>query len=236
MKVSDPKIVSLRSQLKAAREEFDMATVFHAIWKPSAYDKALHERMGVSFAAHAFHVVRTSLRREMLLALMRLWDKDSKNIRMDFIGRALSDITIINALAADRASRIGTIDVEVQMRGDMTKRAKEATDLIDKYRKTGMRFEVLEKLRSLRHQRLAHREVEPIEVGGADLSDEEIETFYQDNSKIVQSSLSVAAGIAYDPGQTAEVYSHYASFFWAPVCGERNEDHPILRRRRSEQA
>jgi hypothetical protein len=236
MKVSDPKIVSLRSQLKAAREEFDMATVFREIWKPSAYDKALHSRMGVSFATHAFNVVRASLRREMLLALMRLWDKDSKNIRMDFIGRALSDSSIINALAADRAFRMGTIDVEVQMRRDMSKRAKEVTDLIDQYRMTGARLDALEKLRSLRHQRLAHREVEPVAVGSADLSDREIESFYHDNSKIIRASLSVAAGIGYDPEQTAEVYSHYASFFWASVCGERHEDHPIFRGRRGEQA
>jgi HEPN superfamily AbiU2-like protein len=78
MKVSDPTIISLRAQLEAAREEFDMATVFREIWKPAAYDMALHERMGVSFASHAFNVVRASLRREILLALMRLWDKDSK--------------------------------------------------------------------------------------------------------------------------------------------------------------
>jgi AbiU2 len=232
MTVSDPTIVSLRAQLKAAREEFDMAIVFHEVWKPSAYDEALHRRMDVSFATHAFNVVRSSLRREMLLALMRLWDKDSKGIRMDFIGRTLSDSNTINALAADRAARFGTIDVEIHMRRDMARRAKEATNLIDQYCKKGARFDVLKKLRSLRHQRLAHREVEPVAVGGADLTDEEIESFYQDNSKIIRSCLSVAAGVGYDPDQTGEVYRHYAGFFWAAVCGERNQEHPIFRNQR----
>ena len=52
-----------------------MAIAFHEVWKPAAYDKSLHERMGVSLATNAFHVVQAALRREMLLALMRLWDR-----------------------------------------------------------------------------------------------------------------------------------------------------------------
>jgi hypothetical protein len=104
---------------------------------------------------------------------------------MDLIGRTLSDRTTIDALATDRAARFGAIDVEIQIRREMTRRAKEATDLIDQYCKKGERFDGLEKLRSLRHRHLAHREVEPVAAGGADLTDEEIERFYQDNSKII---------------------------------------------------
>jgi hypothetical protein len=52
-----------------------MAVTFHEVWKPAAYNEDLRERMGVSYATNAFYVVRTAVRREMLLALTRLWDK-----------------------------------------------------------------------------------------------------------------------------------------------------------------
>ena len=75
MNTTDPKvaakIASLQKQVKAAQQEFDMAVMFHETWKPLAYDKDLHKRMGNSFATRTFLVVREALRREMLLALMR---------------------------------------------------------------------------------------------------------------------------------------------------------------------
>lgn len=58
MNVNDPKIDNLRTLVKAACQEFDMAIMFHEVWKSAAYDEGLHNRMGVSYAANAFHVVR----------------------------------------------------------------------------------------------------------------------------------------------------------------------------------
>lgn len=57
----NPEIASLRAQVKAAQEEFDLAVVCHEVWKPAAYDKDLHERMGVSHATNAFRVIVTAL-------------------------------------------------------------------------------------------------------------------------------------------------------------------------------
>jgi hypothetical protein len=82
MEIDDPKIVALRHKVTAAQQEFDMAVTFHEIWKPAAYDQALHSRLGESFATQAFLVTRTALRREMVLALIRLWDKRQRAIRM----------------------------------------------------------------------------------------------------------------------------------------------------------
>ena len=78
MDINDPRITALRAKVTAAHEEFDMAVTFHEAWKPAAYDSDLHVRMGASYASHTFLTVRTALRREMLLALMRLWDNDSR--------------------------------------------------------------------------------------------------------------------------------------------------------------
>ncbi len=45
---SNPRIASLRLHVEAAQQEFDWAVVCHEVWKPTAYDRDLHQRMGVS--------------------------------------------------------------------------------------------------------------------------------------------------------------------------------------------
>ena len=116
--------------------------------------------MGDSFATHAFLVVRLALRREMLLALMRLWDKDSRTVRMkEAIADILQDLSVVHALAAAASARIGVTDVEDRMRQDISKRAIRAIALVDKYSKGGSHCTVLENQRRLRHGRLAHRQL-----------------------------------------------------------------------------
>lgn len=220
-------VADLRRQVTAAQQEFDMAVTFHETWKPAAYDKDLHERMGRCYAANTFFVVRSALRREMLLALMRLWDKDSRTIRMkESIADILRKPPVINALAADRAKRIGMADAEDEMRKDLSQKACKAVALVDKYSKNGTHYAVLENLHGLRHKRLAHRQIEAIPVATADSTDVEIEAFYQDNSELIHLLLGLVKGVAYDPKEAAEVYRCYAAFFWAGVRGERTEGHP----------
>lgn len=161
MNVNDPKIADLRAELKAAQQEFDMAVTFHEVWKPAAYDDDLHRRMGVSYATHAFRVVRLALRREMLLALMRLWDKPAGSVRMDLIAPTLRNKDVINALAAERAARIGLPGAEVQMRKELGERACAAVALISKYSHGAVR----DNLKALRDERLAHRQIEAAATG-----------------------------------------------------------------------
>jgi hypothetical protein len=223
------KIASLQKQVKAAQQEFDMAITFHETWKPAANDEDLRKRMGTSFATQTFLVVRLALRREMLLALMRLWDNDDRNVRMELsIANVLRDQSVVRALAVARAACIGA-DWEDQMRSHLNRQASEAIGLVEKYSKAGSHYATLEKLRRLRNQRLAHRPVKEVAATGVDPTDEEIESFYQDNSKLVSLLLSLVAGVAYDPKDTAEVARFYAKFFWAGVRGERTEGHPNYR-------
>jgi hypothetical protein len=223
MNINDPEIIRLRASVAAAREEFDLAVVFHEAWKPAAYDEDLHKRMGVSFATNAFHVVRVALRREMWLALTRLWDKRPDAVRMEFIPKTLCKTHVINALAADRAARIP--GAEVQMRQNFKQSADKAIELIDKYSKDSS---ILQKLQTLRHERLAHREIAGV-VTGTNATDEEVESFYQDMSKLISLLLSLVMAQAYDPEDTAQVYRFHAKFFWAAVRGERTEGHPNYR-------
>jgi hypothetical protein len=156
MNAIDRNIASLREQVVAAQQEVDMAIAFHETWRPTAFDQDLHERMGTSFASRTFDVVRVALRREMLLALMRLWDNDQRNVQMErSIAPILRDQSVVDALAADQAA--GMPGAKDRIKQDLSQCASEAIALVDKYRKDGSHYATLEKLRALRNERLAHR-------------------------------------------------------------------------------
>lgn len=212
MKTDDPKITKLQAKVTAAQQEFDLAVAFHEIWKPTAYDQDLHGRLGVSYATQAFRVIRTALRRELILALIRLWDKDGRAIGMECIAKALGKKEVIDALALARVDQ-SSEDFDA-MRDDLGKKADEAILLVDKYM-CGAGHAVFTKLRDLRNERLAHREVvTKVRATGATATDEDIEQFYQDNSKLVHILLGIFNAMAYDPEDTAKVFSFYASQFW----------------------
>jgi hypothetical protein len=228
MKITDPMIVSLRKGVEAAQQEFDLAVTFQETWKPTAYDADLHRRMGNSLATNTFKVVRLALRREMVLALMRLWDKREDTVSLERIAQTLKKAGVIDALAVDRARFIEDRD---QMRQDLSDRAKEATALIEKYSRGGSHYRVREALQRMRHERLAHRGVRIASVVGPSATDEEIELFYRDISETVRLLLSVVNAVAYDPADAGEVFQIYAARFWAGVRGERTEGHPNYRER-----
>jgi hypothetical protein len=229
MAISDPKIVELRAKVKAAQQEFDMAVTFHELWKPAAYDENLHKRMGVSYATNAFHVMRIALRRETLLALMRLWDRSPDAIGMESIARTLRDKQVINTLVVARAARMRLAGVEDQIRQTLNPLTAQAIELVDKYARHGSHYAVREKLWNLRNERLAHRQAKNTEATEADATDEEIETFYQDMSELIRLLLHLVEAHAYDPKESAQVYRRYALLFWAAARGEKTEGHPDYR-------
>ncbi len=157
MRTDDPKINKLQAKVTAAQQEFDLAVAFHEIWKPTAYDQDLHGRLGVSYATQAFRVIRTALRRELILALIRLWDKDGRAIGMECIAKALGKKEVIDALTLARVDR-SSEDFNA-MRDDLGKKADEAILLVDKYMSCGAGCTLYTKLRDLRNERLAHRQV-----------------------------------------------------------------------------
>lgn len=102
----------------------------------------------------------------------------------------------------------------------------------EQYCPGGSRRAVLEDLRRLRHEHMAHRHVKPSKPSkpnGPAATDEQIEAFYQDTMKLVGKLLRVLLGVAYDFAETANVYSRPAALFWASVRGERREGHPDYR-------
>ncbi len=219
METSVENIANLKQMVTAAKEEFDLAIAFHEVWKPAAYDQDLHTRLGNSYATQAFLVTRSALRREVVLALVRLWDTNKQSVRMDAIWKTLKEKDVIDALAQERADNMGLNGVLVHVRQDLAGKAAEVVKLIGKYRAEAPGHSVLLKLRTLRNERLAHRQTTRSETTahGASATDDEIEEFYQDNSKVIQLLLSLANATAYDPQQTAGVFGFYAKAFWERV-------------------
>jgi hypothetical protein len=114
-----------------------MAATYHEVWKPAAHDKDLHSRMGQSYASQAFLVMRIALRRETVLALMRLWDRNKQAVRMSLIVATIRKSAVIDALAADRAKRFDWPGVVEQMRADLQAKADKVIELTNKYSEGG---------------------------------------------------------------------------------------------------
>ncbi|KJZ41721.1 hypothetical protein [Pseudomonas fluorescens] len=238
------EIERLKNIVDTARQEIELAVMFHETWRPAAYDTGLHARIGTSYAAHAFQIIRLSLRRELLLALTRVWDTNKQAVRMSLIADRLRDRKFFEALIQFRAGRtdLRSRFVPDTMRESLTPKRDQVLKLIDKYSVNGTAFEVLEKLKMLRHQHLAHRQLPnaPVAVAGSDTSgqqdeegkppvwatDDEIETFYQDNLEIMRLVCSLVQGLAFDLSEATDVYKHHAKYFWASARGERTEGHP----------
>ncbi|OFO61518.1 hypothetical protein HMPREF3024_21075 [Achromobacter xylosoxidans] len=65
-------IERMKKMVDLARQEIELAVMFHETWRPAAYDTDLHGRIGESYAGNAFLIIRMSLHRELLLALKRI--------------------------------------------------------------------------------------------------------------------------------------------------------------------
>lgn len=241
------QIERLSSMVDTARQEIELAIMFHETWRPAAYDAELKDRIGTSYAAHAFQIIRMSLRRELLLALTRLWDSNKQAVRMSLIAKHLRDKELFKALVQVRSQRLG---LRSRFNPDpvgeaLTPKRDMVLSIINKYSEGGPASDVLEKLKTLRHQRLAHRQLPDLPINAAEAdapgqrvgdsdgpvwaTDDEIEEFYQDNLEIVRLLLSLVQGVGFDLSQAATVYKHHAKFFWASARGERTEGHPNYR-------
>jgi hypothetical protein len=138
---------------------------------------------------------------------------------MQSIWHDLRDKEVVDAIALDRARRLGFEDVFERMREDIGKRADAAVALIGKYMEGGPRNNVLETLRALRHERLAHRQLSPATAPGASKRDgrrdRRVLSGQFKASKLSHILQSLVKAMAYDPEDTARVFRHCATCFWA---------------------
>ncbi|NPT36323.1 hypothetical protein [Paraburkholderia xenovorans] len=241
MSEENPKITRLKDDVKTLEQEMGLAIMFHESWKPTAYDDELHQRMGKSYATHTFSIIRTALRREMLLALIRIWDSDYRTIGIPSITNTLSDPAFFDTFCAHRAKRLSSSRISLtpelglsngwsdSIKETLSEHWDEVSELVKKYKKGGSHYEVVKSLLTMRNVSLAHRQSPPKEPGRADATDEEIESFYQDNLEIVRLLLSIVLGRAFNLTEAADVYQTYAGYFWAAARGEVTAGHPSYR-------
>ena len=241
----DDIIRALRTKVDAATDELDIAAAVHETWKVAARDRALHARIGTSRVAVAFYIIRGALRRDVILALMRLWDKDRRAVSMKSIANSLCDTRVVDALAADCESHWdirhhGPLE-EMSEEGRaalqnhesafareqstaLRARVVEVIDIVASYSRGGSHCSTFAKLEELRNERLAHRQVisaRRAQATGADPSYREVESFYQDMVKLIRLLRSVVLNSDYDPEQGARIHRRNAALFWAGICGEK---------------
>jgi hypothetical protein len=223
-------ITQLRADLAAALAEFDLATNFYEVWRPAAFDDALHARMGVSYATNSFNVIRVALWRETLLCLCRLWDKAGDALSLEDFSGPLRHPDFMARLMDDRRARLRNPDLQELFRADLEAARDEVVAAISKYDKRGEHRGLIDRLRSIRGQSLAHRKRSPAQVSGATFEDGEVERLYVDTGKIICRLLHLLEATAFDPLEDGPIYAHYAERFWAAARGECTPGHPMFRR------
>lgn len=229
---TEEQLERARIAVRAARDEAVFVVRLHETWKPTAYDADLRARMGNSFATHSFLVIRTALRREVLMALMRLWDTNRQALKLTAIAETLGDPACFDALVRSRVQSLdSTFDITERVRETLEPKRDEILALIRKYTDDISKSSILERLRTLRHEHLAHRQANaPTNPDDLQHTDEEVEQIYQDTLAIVALMLSVVLATSFDIArQVSDVYRHHAGFFWAAARGERTEGHPRFR-------
>ena len=238
------EIERVQRMVDTACQEIELAVMLHETWRPAANDADLHVRIGASYAGHAFLIIRLSLRRELLLALNRVWDTDPRAVKMTVIWERLRDKRFFDALVQHRTERLGLNSrfAHAAVKAELESKRDTVLNLIGKYLQGGSDAKVLERLKKLRHEHLAHRQL-PKAVAALDsirlqeshpdsvdqATDDEVEAFYQDNLQLISLLLSLVQAHSYDLSETAAVYKHHAKYFWASARGERTEGHPDFR-------
>lgn len=222
---------SIKAMTKLCEEQAIMATMFHETWAPTVKDESLTARMGTSFATQSFHIVAWALRRELILALMRLWDTRRDTTSLTRMRAWLSDEANYGVLLNDRAGRLSTQPHTVigLLRESLDPARRRVVEGIGEYMEGGGKWETFERLQMVRHKRLAHRDLET-PADAVDPTDEQVGQFYLDTLSVVTDLLHLVNATSFDlEGESARVYRYHARYFWAAVRGERTEGHPEFR-------
>ena len=224
------ELTQFKVMVSICEEQAVMAAMFHETWSPTVEDAELSARMGTSFARQTFHIIAWALRRELILALMRIWDgrKDTPNMKR--ICQWLGEEANYKLLLQERARLISSNPDSIMylLRESLDPARRRISASIAKYMAGGEKFAAIERLRIVRNKRLAHRDLEtPLDA--VDPTDDQVVQLYVDTLALVTDLLHLVNGTAFDLREASGVYKHHARFFWAAARGERTEGHPNYR-------
>jgi hypothetical protein len=221
----------IKAMTKLCEEQAVMATMFHETWAPTVKDSSLIARMGTSYATQSFHIVAWALRRELILALMRLWDTRSDTTNLIRIRTWVSEEENYAVLLNDRAERLSAKPHTVAglLRDSLDPIRMRVVEGIGHYLEGGKKWPTFKCLQILRNKRLAHRDLET-PPDAVDPTDDQVVQFYLDTLAVVTDLLHLVSAESFDlEGEAARVYRHHARYFWAAARGERTEGHPDFR-------
>lgn len=209
--IPDP-VRYLREKVKAAIYEYEFAMQMHESWRIAAEDSNLHQRVSNSYAGQTFLIVRVALRREMLLALFRLWDKQNGAVEIASIADCLERPDVLESLLPNTF-----------IYADARAQAAKAIALIRDYQKVGSKHSTLKTLVRFRNEVLAHHQTASRPSGSIaeDKLEMIVDQLYQDSATLITLLEHVVNRTAYNPKEAAEVYNYYAKFFWKSVTSER---------------
>ncbi len=187
------------------------------------------------------------------MALLRLWDRRKEAVDMSAVARVLGDKRVVALLADERVqywkerpdAELLDVSAEhqsafIQMfKDDEHRRGTEESKLlrdqvgeaiaaIAEYDRGGGKHPTLHYLRTLRNERLAHRQVEVSEPSNTLHQDEDIEKFYQDMQKLIVLLIQISDYNTYAIEQLGDAHRQNAILFWSSVRGEKTKGHPMF--------
>jgi len=217
---------ALKSRTRLALNEFDYVVAVYETWKVAAHDDALHDRMGNSFATNTLNILLPSLWRDALLSLSRIWDKSGPAVNISSLLPILRRGDFVTALVDHCHPDLDSF-LRAHCLCQWKDTAAKAVRLLARYERDGDRFHLLDDLRTIRHERLAHRAFSPSRPDLPAFDAEKFEIAYKETAELISLLMSLLNQTVVDPLEVASQRAQCAEFFWAPVCGERNEQHPV---------
>jgi len=195
-----------------------------------------------------------SLRREVFIGIMRLWDDDPKSVGIPVVLKLLEEKIVIEALGAEREKahleapinlitrsvgkdrdlmmeylRKQRIEEAPNQRTILRGQVTHAASLIEGVNARLGNLTPLEKMKKLRDRLLAHRDIRFKLDPGEALLDQEVEDLYLNMLEILKALRLAIENASYNPLETANHFRRYAEYFWSSVCGESNPRHPNYR-------
>lgn len=214
---TEEDLENLKHMVDASKQEMEMAVQFYEVWKPAAYDDSLHDSLEFTRSAQAFLVIRSALRREFILSLFRCWDRNKKAIRMTWISNLITETSVINVLSRKKTMLMGDEDFEYYVDKTFSSHAEKIIDIINKYQQGGDGHETMKNLTHVRDQKLAHKQIKDVDLINKNITDQEIEEFYNDNLELISVLLSLVNNQCYDFNDVSHVFGVYSSNFWSNV-------------------
>ncbi|QJQ01976.1 MULTISPECIES: AbiU2 domain-containing protein [Herbaspirillum] len=230
---NEARLVRIRRVIRAARLELPIAIAAFETWRPMVEDGSLINRVNNLNVTETFLAIRGLLWRELIMAIMRFWDDDSKTIGLPYVIAWLREDGAKELLASDVASAaVEQMNLTVDEKNSFVENLIGVYDYVDQcvaaYEKGGAYYQIYDNFRRIRHQRLAHRQIKPNTGGQTDSTRPELEQFYRDTLNIVKILNASLNQEEFDLEGIRYSAKCKSVNFWGSVAWQKGEhDHPF---------